>query len=120
MTITLEPGVIWAQAYRELALKGYLVSFQASPASVSIVGTTSHAGTYMPFDKYAVIFGSHYSDLTLGLEVVLPTGELFVTGSAALPGAKPRIERAYGPGVAHILSSAGNIGNHCEADLALV
>jgi FAD/FMN-containing dehydrogenase len=65
----------------------------------------------MPFDKYAVIFGSEYSDLTLGLEVVLPTGELLVTGSAALPGAKPRIERAYGPGVAHIfLGAQGTLG----------
>jgi len=37
MTVTLEPGVTWSQAYRELAIKGYWVSNQASPASVSIV-----------------------------------------------------------------------------------
>jgi FAD/FMN-containing dehydrogenase len=111
MTITLEPGVVWAQAYRDLAVKGYWVSAQASPASVSIVGTTSQSGTHMPYDKYPTVFAGFYSDLTLGLEVVLPTGELLVTGSAALPGAKPHVERAYGPGVAHIfLAAQGTLG----------
>ena len=111
MTITLEPGVVWAQAYRDLAVKGYWVSAQASPASVSIVGTTSQSGTHMPYDKYPTVFAGYYSDLTLGMEVVLPTGELLVTGSAALPGAKPHVERAYGPGVAHIFIAAqGTLG----------
>ena len=43
MTVSLEPGVTWAQAYRDLAVKGYWVSNQASPGSVSIVGTASPA-----------------------------------------------------------------------------
>jgi glycolate oxidase len=111
MTVSLGPGVTWGQAYRQLALKGYWVCNQASPGSVSIVGTASQAGMHMPYDKYPLIFASYYSDTTLGLEVVLPTGELLVTGSAALPGAKPRIERAYGPGVAHIfLAAQGTLG----------
>ncbi len=111
MTVTFEPGVTWAQAYRELAIKGYWVSNQASPGSVSIVGTTSQAGAHMPFDKYAVPFGSYYSDVTLGTEVVLPTGELLVTGSAALPGAKPQRHRAYGPALGHIfLGAQGTLG----------
>ena len=111
MTVTLEPGVTWAQAYRELTIKGYWVSNQALPASVSILGTTSQAGSHMPFDKYPVFGGSYYSTATIGLEVVLPTSELLVTGSAALPGAKPEHERAYGPGVGHIfLAAAGTLG----------
>ncbi len=111
MTVSLGPGVTWAQAYRDLTVKGYWVSNQASPGSVSIVGTASQAGAHMPFDKYAVIFGSYYSDITLGLEVVLPTGELLVTGSAALPGARPERGRAYGPNVAHIfLGAQGTLG----------
>ena len=112
-TVTLEPGVTWAQAYRELAMKGYWVSNQASPGSVSILGTTSQAGMHLPWDKLAVppIMSSYYSDLTLGTEIVLPTGELLVTGSAALPGVKPRAERAYGPGLAHIfLGAQGTLG----------
>lgn len=111
MNVTLEPGVVWAQAYRELAVKGYWVSNQASPGSVSILGTTSQAGVHMPWDKYALLFGSAYCTLTIGLEVVLPTGELLITGSAALPGAKPRIARAYGPDVgALFLGSQGTLG----------
>ena len=120
MTVTLEPGVTWAQAYRELAIKGYWVSAQASPASVSIVGTTSQAGAHMPFDKYAVLFGSYYCTLTIGMEVVLPTGELLVTGSAALPGAKPQRGRAYGPDVGHIfLASQGTLGIVAKQTLPL-
>jgi FAD/FMN-containing dehydrogenase len=113
MTVTLEPGVIWAQAYRELALKGYWVSAQASPASVSILGTVSQAGMHLPLHKLAVapLNSSYYSDLTLGLEVVLPTGELLVTGSAALPGTKPQTHRAYGPALGHIfLGAQGTLG----------
>ncbi len=111
MTVTLEPGVTWGQAYRELAMKGYWVSSQASPGSVSIVGCTSQAGTHMPWDKYAILFGSYYCTLTIGMEVVLPTGELLITGSAALPGAKPQRGRAYGPDVGHIfLGSQGTLG----------
>jgi len=111
MTVTLEPGVTWSQAYRDLAAKGYWVCNQASPASVSILGTTSQAGAHMPFDKYALLFGSYYCTLTIGMEVVLPTGELLVTGSAALPGAKPQRGRAYGPDVGHIfLGAQGTLG----------
>jgi glycolate oxidase len=111
MTVSFEPGVTWAQAYRDLAVKGYWVSFQASPGSVSILGTTSQAGAHMPMNKYAVLFGSYISDVTIGLEVVLPTGELLITGSAALPGAKPHRHRAYGPALGHIfLGAQGTLG----------
>jgi len=113
MTVTLEPGVTWAQAYRELTPKGYLVAYQASPASVSILGTTSQAGTHLPMDKHSIPpYGvTQYSDLTIGLEVVLPNGELLVTGSAALPGARPERARAYGPDVGHIfLGAQGTLG----------
>ena len=114
MTVTFEPGVNWAQAYRELAVKGYWVSAQASPASVSILGTVSQAGMHLPLDKQmggGPHNTSYYSDLTIGLEVVLPTGELLITGSAALPGVKPERARAYGPNIAHIfLGAQGTLG----------
>jgi FAD/FMN-containing dehydrogenase len=114
MIVTFEPGVIWAQAYLKMTPLGYMPSYQASPASVSILGTTSQAGMHLPLDKQ--MGGgphnvSYYSDLTMGLEVVLPTGELLITGSAALPGAKPYAPRAHGPNVAHIfLGAQGTLG----------
>jgi glycolate oxidase len=111
MTITLEPGVTWAQAYRDLAVKGYWVSAQASPASLQILGATSQAGMHLPMNKHAVNFSTYYSDLTIGAEIVLPTGELLVTGSAALPGTKPQAHRAYGPALGHIfLGAQGTLG----------
>jgi FAD/FMN-containing dehydrogenase len=49
--------------------------------------------------------------LTIGAEIVLPTGELLVTGSASLPGTKPQAHRAYGPALGHIfLGSQGTLG----------
>jgi glycolate oxidase len=114
MTATFEPGVTWSQAYLKMTPLGYMPSYQASPASVSIVGTTSQAGMHLPLDKQ--MGGgphnvSYYSDLTIGLEVVLPTGKLLVTGSAALPGVKQHKARAYGPNLAHIfLGAQGTLG----------
>ncbi len=112
MTVTIEVGVTWAQAYRELAVKGYWIANQSLPPAISIMGATTQAGMHIPFDKYAQYpYGSYQSDLTIGLEVVLPTGELLVTGSAALPGAKPQRARAYGPDVGHIfLGAQGTLG----------
>jgi FAD/FMN-containing dehydrogenase len=112
-TVTLEPGVTWAQAYREMAVRGYWLGFQASPGSVQTLGTTTQAGTHLPWDKYGIgpLNRTYYSDLTIGTEIVLPTGELLITGAAALPGAKPGRERAYGPGVAFLfLASQGTLG----------
>jgi FAD/FMN-containing dehydrogenase len=58
-----------------------------------------------------VNFSTYYSDLTIGAEIVLPTGELLVTGSAALPGTKPQAHRAYGPALGHIfLGAQGTLG----------
>ena len=109
MTVTLEPGVNWAHAYRELAVKGYWISAQALPAYPSVLGSTTQAGAHLPMYKRAS--GGAYSTLTIGMEVVLPTGELLVTGSAALPRAKPARARAYGPDVgALFLGAQGTLG----------
>jgi FAD/FMN-containing dehydrogenase len=111
MTVTIEPGVTWAQAYRDMAIKGYWVSAQASPGPVHILGSTSQAGYHLPMNKHAVNFSSWYSDLTIGAEIVLPTGELLVTGSASLPGARPQSARAFGPNLAAIfLGAQGTLG----------
>jgi len=111
MTVTLEPGVTWAQAYRELAIKGYWVSAQASPGAVHILGSTSQAGMHLPMNKHAINFSTYYSDLTIGAEIVLPTGELLVSGSAALPGARPQSARAYGPNLGALFFGAqGTLG----------
>jgi FAD/FMN-containing dehydrogenase len=113
MTVTFEPGVTFAQAYRDLAVKGYHIGHQSTPSSISVLGTTSQAGMHLPWDKYAINFwgSTYFTELTIGTEVVLPTGELLVTGSAALPGAKPQRPRAYGPNVAALfLAAQGTLG----------
>ncbi len=113
MTVTFEPGVTYADAFRELAIKGYYIGNQSTPGSITILGTTTQAGMHLPWDKYAINFwgSTYHTELTIGIEVVLPTGELLVTGSAALPGAKPQRPRAYGPNVgALFLAAQGTLG----------
>jgi FAD/FMN-containing dehydrogenase len=111
LMVTLEPGVTFAQAYRELAVKGYWIVNQSLPPAIPIMGSTTQGATHMPFDKYASGLNGYQCDLTIGLEVVLPTGVKLITGSSALPGAKPQHERAYGPGVGHLfLASQGTLG----------
>jgi FAD/FMN-containing dehydrogenase len=113
MTVTIEPGVTFGDAYRELTPKGYMIGSQSTPASISVLGTTSQAGMHLPWDKYAINYwgSTYYTELTIGTEIVLPTGELLVTGSAALPGAKPQRPRAYGPNVAALfLAAQGTLG----------
>ena len=75
---------------------------------------------HLPMNKHAINFSTYYSDLTIGLEVVLPTGELLVTGSAALPGARPQSARAYGPNLAALfLSAQGTLGIVVKQNLPL-
>jgi FAD/FMN-containing dehydrogenase len=109
MNVTIEPGVTYAQAFRELADKGYCIPNQALPANVSIMGATTQGAPNIPLDHTK--FVPYHSSLTIGLEVVLPTGELLITGSAALPGVKPNQARAYGPDVGAIfLAAQGTLG----------
>jgi len=109
MNVTIEPGVTYGQAFRELGSKGYYIANQALPANVSIMGATTQGAPNIPLDHTK--FVPYHSSLTIGLEVVLPTGELLVTGSAALPGAKPNQARAYGPDVgALFLAAQGTLG----------
>ncbi|MHA1378764.1 MAG: FAD-binding oxidoreductase [Candidatus Helarchaeota archaeon] len=83
MTATIEPGVSVAQLVAACRKKGVRPAIPGSPATVSAFANYMLRGVYHsnPLDGM---------DHILSLEVMLPTGETFRTGSGA-------ISTAYGP-----------------------
>lgn len=79
-TCLVEPGVSFYALYEEIRKRGYKVWIDCPDlGGGSILGNTLDRGVgYTPY-------GDHWG-VHSGLEVVLPTGELFRTGMGALPG----------------------------------
>jgi FAD/FMN-containing dehydrogenase len=103
--VTFEPGVSWGQAYRELTPLGYQVHYPSLAGAISVLGTTTQRGAPAP------IRIGYYCEETLGLEVVLPTGEIVQTGSGAQQGAKIYARYVLGPDLTGIfLGAQGTLG----------
>jgi FAD/FMN-containing dehydrogenase len=85
MSVTVEAGITWGELETALKEKGWYTGFIGPGPGLSstIGGAISVASVYYGSAKYGTA-----ADITLGLEVVLPTGEIIRTGSAALQKAK--------------------------------
>ncbi len=85
--MVVEPGVtngqIWGY-FREHYPAWVPPIPDGAPAQGSVVGNTLDRGFSVVTSKYGP-----QADLALGLEVVLPTGDVIKTGSWALPGLSP-------------------------------
>lgn len=104
-TVTVEPGVSWGQAYRELTPLGYQLHYPALSGTISVLGTTTQRGAPAP------IRIGYYCEETIGLEIVLPTGEIIQTGSGALPGTKQYARYVLGPDLTGLfLGAQGTLG----------
>lgn len=76
---TVETGVVWGELNRALAKHGFFFPSTPGSASVSTVGgSIATGGSGMRSAKYGTVRAN-----ILGLEVVLPKGELTVFGSKA-------------------------------------
>ena len=76
----VEPGVTWGQLQKELAEKGFFALNPLLPHPLKSVLTSHLEREKMLIPKY------EYSDNFLTTEVILPSGELFRTGSASVKG----------------------------------
>lgn len=81
MYVLVEPGVTYADITPRLVEKGLVISVPDAPSSVSVLANHLNFG----IGGYQMQYGMG-PELVLGVEAVLPTGELTRTGSAALEG----------------------------------
>lgn len=95
LTVIVEPGCTWFKLMEELRKKGltYLSSEMGGPA-MSVGGSVIKAGGG-PYGTCK--FGFHGQMDVLGLEIVLPTGEVIKTGSWAAPNMPPFRKEGMGP-----------------------
>ncbi|MDD1777197.1 MAG: FAD-binding oxidoreductase [Candidatus Helarchaeota archaeon] len=93
MSVTVETGITWGELETALKEKGWYTGFigPGPGLSTTIGGAISVVSVYYGSAKYGTA-----ADILLGLEVVLPTGEIIRTGSAALK--KARRHTRYGIG----------------------
>ncbi len=116
MTAIIEPGVTYGQLVFEAAKKGLRPLTPAAPATVSVVANHLLRSKFM--------LGSKYGDSepwVLGLEVVLPNGDVLRTGSWAFPNSPgPYCNKVCGPDLGKLfLGSPGNLGIVTKMCIAL-
>jgi glycolate oxidase len=107
--IIVEPGVTSAQAWKYMQENHpeYRPGVpDGAPPSATIMGDHLDRGFHFLSTKYGPA-----ADAVLGLEVVLPTGEVVRTGSGALPTAKWFYKWMFGPDLTGLfLGAQGTLG----------
>jgi len=105
----VEPGVTSAQAWKHMQdnYQEYRPGIpDGAPPSATIVGDHLDRGFHFLSTKYGPA-----ADAVLGLEVVLPTGEIVRTGAGALPTSKWFYKWMFGPDLTGLfLGSQGTLG----------
>ncbi|UCE73737.1 MAG: FAD-binding oxidoreductase [Methanomassiliicoccales archaeon] len=77
LTVTVEPGITWADLYRALLRKGYLIgAYPSSALAATVGGWINTGGVGVGSYKYGGV-----EKQILALEMVLPKGEIITFGS---------------------------------------
>ncbi|TFF86263.1 MAG: FAD-binding oxidoreductase [Promethearchaeota archaeon] len=117
--VVVEPGVrageVWAYFHKNYPDWAPPIADGAPPAA-TIMGDAIERGFSLVTSRYGP-----QADLVLGMEIVLPTGEIFRTGSWGLPGAKPFYKYGLGPDLHSLFfGSQGAMGVVTKAALKIV
>ena len=102
-TATVEPGVSCAELADEAEKVGLRPLIPGAPSTVAMLSNSMLRGVSNLGPKYG-----NTGDQVLGMEVVLPTGELLYTGSAAFPNVGPHY-RYFGPDLAGLFQGQPGI-----------
>ncbi len=117
MCVSVGTGITWSELETWLKGKGWYTGFigPGPGRSTTIGGAISVCSVYYGSAKYGTA-----ADITLGLEVVLPTGEVIRTGSAALEKAKRHTRYGIGFDATGLFcGDQGILGVKTEATLKL-
>ncbi len=117
MYVTVEPGVTWADLWQELAKQGLRTPFWG-PFS----GIKATVGGSMSQNSASLGSGTHgvSADAVIGFEIVLASGELLKTSSAAAANGVPFF-RWYGPDLTGLFTGdAGALGVKARITLRLI
>jgi len=117
MYCIVEPGVTYGQLYAELDKKygDVKLSIPDSSPMCSVLANHTQVGLGEVHSKF-----EDNPTGVLGIEVVLPTGEVVATGSAAWPGSKWNCRYVLGPDLTGIfLRSMGYFGVITKASIKL-
>ena len=118
MTVTAEAGITFDKLDEALASKGYRVVLFPESGKVATLG--GHNQTWGTAPHSSSVFEDQATQI-LGLDVVLPTGEILPTGSGALTTARGHFARRFFPAdlTGLFLGSEGSFGVIVRAALKI-
>lgn len=117
MYVTVEPGVTWHDMWQALKAKGLRTSFWGpfSGLKATVGGSASQNSASLGSGNYGIS-----ADAILSFDVVLASGEILRTGSAAAANGKPFF-RWYGPDLTGMFcGDAGAFGIKSAITLKLI
>jgi FAD/FMN-containing dehydrogenase len=117
MYVTVEPGVTWHDMWQALKAKGLRTSFWGpfSGLKATVGGSASQNSASLGSGNYGIS-----ADAILSFDVVLASGEILRTGSAAGANGKPFF-RWYGPDLTGLFcGDAGALGIKAAITLKLI
>jgi FAD/FMN-containing dehydrogenase len=105
--VIVQPGCTWKTLYNALKKVGFRARFWGTfPGAVSTIGGSIAQDAC----HYGSALNGPAGDAVLGLEVLLPTGELVRTGSWARQGGRP-FARSFGPDLTGLfINDSGAMG----------
>jgi len=117
MYVTVEPGITWAELTAKLAEQGLRTAFWGpfSGLKATVGGSMSQNAVSLGSGNYGCS-----AETALSFDIVLPSGELLRTGSAAIDTASPFF-RWYGPDLTGLFTGdAGALGIKARITLRLI
>ncbi|MEM0488330.1 MAG: FAD-binding oxidoreductase [Candidatus Bathyarchaeia archaeon] len=117
LTVTAEAGVTWGRLNAELEKRGWRLGVKGpySGYAACVGGSVAYNAVAYASTRYGLI-----AEEVISLKVVLPNGDILVTGTATNPNAKRYYRYANGPDLTGLfIGSLGTLGIIAEVTLRM-